>query len=127
MATRQLKRENNALRKQIEEVMEDLSTLREGIKMADDELRRPRRSSEEIIQVDPKDLQFYSDSYDELRKLYKDASHKLKMIEKKLLTIESRVNELAVVIGDSEASSYQYNLRARFFIHNSGIGTLGAE
>jgi len=36
-----------------------------AIKMANDE---PRRSPEENIQVDPKDLQFYSDSYDEPRK-----------------------------------------------------------
>lgn len=79
--------------------------------MADDELTRPRRSSEEIIQVDPKDLQFYSDSYDELQKLYKDTSDKLKMIEKKLLTIESRVDELAMVIDASEAYSHQYNLK----------------
>ena len=69
--------------------------------MADDELAyhsKPRRSSEETIQASSKDLQFYSDSYDELRKFCKDASDKLKMIEKKLLTIESRVDELAVVI-----------------------------
>lgn len=79
--------------------------------MADDELTRLRRSSEEIIQVDLKDLQFCSDSFNELRKLHKDASDKLKMIEKKLLTIESRVDELAVVIDASEACSYQYNLK----------------
>ena len=46
-----------------------------------------------------------------MQKLYKDASDKLKMIEKKLLTIESRVDELAVVIDVSEAYSYQYNLK----------------
>ena len=57
--------------------------------MADDELTysRPRRSFEETVQADSKDLQFYSDSYDELCKFCKDASDKLKMIEKKSLTI----------------------------------------
>lgn len=98
-----------ALKKQIEELMKELSTLREGIKMADN---KPRRSSEETIQVDPKDLQFYSDSYDELRTFYKHASDKLKMIKKNFLTIESRVDELPVAIDASEAYNYQCNLKS---------------
>ena len=71
----------------------------------EDHLKRPFKQTQKI------DLQFYSDSYDELSKFYKDASDKLKMIEKKLLTIESRVDELAAVIYASEAYSYQYNLK----------------
>ena len=98
-----------ALKKQIEELMKELSTLREGIKMADN---KPRRSSEETIQVDPKDLQFYSDSYDELRTFYKHASDKLKMIKKNFLTIESRVDELPVAIDASEAYIYRCNLKS---------------
>lgn len=34
MATKQLKWENNALKKQAEEITKELSTLREGIKIA---------------------------------------------------------------------------------------------
>ena len=38
MATKQLKWENNALKKQAEEITKELSTLREGIKIANNEL-----------------------------------------------------------------------------------------
>ena len=38
MATKQLKWENNALKKQAKEITKELSTLREGIKIANNEL-----------------------------------------------------------------------------------------
>ena len=92
MATKQLKWENNALKKQAEEITKELSTLREGIKIANNELTHSKswRSSEETFQADSRDLQFYTDSYDALCKFYKDASNKLLMIEKKLLTIKDK-------------------------------------
>lgn len=48
MATKQLKWENNALKKQAEEITKELSTLREGIKIANNELTHSKfwRSSE---------------------------------------------------------------------------------
>lgn len=62
MATKQLKWENNALKKQAEEITKELSTLREGIKIANNELTHSKswRSSEETFQADSRDLQFYT-------------------------------------------------------------------
>ena len=113
--TKQLKRENDSLKKQIEELTREISNLKESVHKADssgnrhssDEANLVTRSNE--VNASSNDVQFLSDEYDDLNNFRCAAIKQLEEIEKKLQKIGKRVEELASAIDAAEIYSYQYN------------------
>ena len=88
MATRQLKKENDDLKKQVEQLISEISTLKERFKMADHSTEVARRNPAEASQIDPKYVQFLSDGYDDLLDFCQSTAEQLTLIENKLKSTE---------------------------------------
>ena len=82
-------------------------TTRDDRNRHDDGAAKGSRS----VEVSSQDIQFYSDMYDDLNSFRHTALKKLQMIEEKLRSIETRIEELANAIHAYEMYSYHYNLK----------------
>lgn len=98
-----LKKENDALKKQLDEIANDLQTLK--IKMA----VGAEGGSQEPPNV--QDVQFLSDGFDDLNKSKEDIVHKLLGIEARLYHLSLSVEKISQAIDNAMEYSYQYNLK----------------
>ena len=121
MTTKQLKKENDSLKAQLEELTKEISVLKATINNAEAANDRSRHdgmnrcSSSARVDVENEErehgLQFLSHEYDDLSSFRRDAINKINLIEKKLKKLGDRVEELANAVDSAELYSYQYNVK----------------
>lgn len=122
MTTEQLKKENDSLKAQLEELTKEISVLKattSNAEAANDRSRHGgvnRCSSSARVDVENEEpehgLQFLSNEYDDLSSFRRDAINKINLIDKKLKKPGDRVDELANAIDSAELyNGYQYNLK----------------
>ena len=119
MAAKKLKQENDDLKEQVQQLTNEISTLKETISKVVSPTTRDDRNCHDdgaakgsrSVEVSSQDIQFYSDMYDDRNSFRHTALKKLQMIEEKLRSIETRIEELANAIHAYEMYSYQYNLK----------------
>ena len=98
--TKALKQENEALKLEIQRLHEQMVTLTERV---DRRLASP--------EVEPRDVQFLSDKYDDLLSFRKVAETELKQFKANLTSVADKVDKIAAAIDAVEQYSYQYNLK----------------
>ena len=98
--TKALKQENEALKLEIQRLHEQMVTLTERV---DRRLASP--------EVEPRDVQFLSDKYDDLLSFRKVVETELKQFKANLTSVADKVDKIAAAIDAVEQYSYQYNLK----------------
>ena len=121
MTAKQLRKENDSLKAQLEKLTKEISELKASISNAEAANDRSRHdgvnrcSSSANVDVENEErehgLQFLSNEYDDLSSFRRDAINKINLIEDKLKKLGDRVEELANAVDSAELYSYQYNLK----------------
>lgn len=113
-----LRKENNELKKQVADIMNDLKSLKHGAAAKRRVKQHGAVASQEPVATaksgeppNANDVQYLSDSYDELLVARNDTEEKLASIESRLQLVSDKVSEISKAIDDIQLYSYQYNLK----------------
>ena len=92
MAAKKLKQENDALKEQVQQLTNEVSTLKQAINKVESPTQRDDANRHDdgtakgsrSIEVSSQDIQFYGDMNDDLNSFRQTAIKKLQLIEEKL-------------------------------------------
>lgn len=101
-----LRKENDALKGQLKEIVKEVSTLKEKFDKQD----LPSQPSTALAEQ-AKGLQYLSDEYDDLKLFKGTAQKELKCLNTKLTELTLKVDKISEQIDSIEQYSYNYNLK----------------
>lgn len=112
VTVKSLKKENDSLKLQIEDLTKDFQNLEENLTKKFHQQQKLTTSRQPGVDAETeKHLDFYSKSYDDLNRFKADAIAQLQQHKSRLDALSNQVEAIASAIEESQRYSYRYNVK----------------